>query len=261
MKAMRENEIVGNEMPTLRVDGSRARIRLRRPEKRNRVEPKDLEALVNFVQEIHANSSIRCVTIEATGPSWCSGYHLGALAARDKHKYGFNEGCDAIASIKVPTVAVIGGNIHGGGTDLAMACDMRIASSSIMLAMPAAKIGLQYYATGLQRFVERIGPSATKRIFLTGESIQADELLTMGYLTEILDQDMLEPRASEICQAISILAPNAVKMTKKAIDDLAGLNPDLDQIQSNHLASARSQDHLEAMKALREKRKPNFEGS
>jgi len=83
----------------------------------------------------------------------------------------------------------------------------------------------------------------------------------MGYLTEILDQDMLEPRASEICQAISILAPNAVKMTKKAIDDLAGLNPDLDQIQTNHLASARSQDHLEAMKALREKRNPNFEGS
>ena len=261
MKAMREIEIVGNEMPTLSVDGSRARIRLRRPEKRNRVQPEDIEALVNFVQEIHANSSIRCVTIEAAGPSWCSGYHLGALAARQKYKYGFNEGCDAIASIKVPTIAVIGGNIHGGGTDLAMACDMRIAAHSIMLAMPAAKIGLQYYASGLQRFVERIGPSATKRIFLTGESIQADELLTMGYLTEILDSEILEPRALELCEAISSLAPNAVKLTKKAIDDLAGLNPDLGLIQANHLASARSEDHLEAMKALREKRSPNFDES
>jgi enoyl-CoA hydratase/carnithine racemase len=130
-----------------------------------------------------------------------------------------------------------------------------------MLAMPAAKIGLQYYASGLQRFVERIGPSATKRIFLTGESIQADELLTMGYLTEILDSEILEPRALELCEAISRLAPNAVKLTKKAIDDLAGLNPDLGLIQSNHLASARSEDHLEAMKALREKRSPNFDES
>ncbi len=249
------------DVPSLEILQSRAQIVLRRPDKRNRLGPPDLEALMAHLAAVEADPSVRSLTIEAHGPSWCSGYHLGALAQGDRPKFGFGEVCDALAKVAIPTIAVINGNVHGGGTDLAMACDMRLATSHIALAMPAARIGLQYYATGLQRFVERIGPSATKRIFLTGETIGADELLAMGYLTEIIEPDRLNSRVVELCKAISELAPGAVKLTKQAINDLAGVHPDLDKIQANHVATTRSADHREAMKALTEGRSPRFGNS
>jgi enoyl-CoA hydratase len=252
--------------PTLTVRDGRACVRLHRPDKRNRIEPADLEALLDFSAAIAADESVRCVVIESEGPSWCSGYHLGALATGgppnpDAPRRGFGEACDALAGLAVPTIAVLGGSVHGGGTDLAMSCDFRVAADHIVLAMPAAKIGLQYYATGLQRFVERIGPTATKRIFLTAETISADELLRLGYLTDLVPAERLELRVDELCHAIGQLAPGAVRATKAAIDELAGLEPDLGKVQAGHLASLRSHDHREAMKALTEKRPPKFTGT
>ncbi|MED6304319.1 MAG: enoyl-CoA hydratase/isomerase family protein [Actinomycetota bacterium] len=246
------------DLPSLEILESRARVFLRRPEKRNRLGPTDLEAIMAHLGVVEADPSVRSLTIEADGPSWCSGYHLGALAEGQRARFGFGEVCDALAKVAVPTIAVIKGNVHGGGTDFALACDLRLASSGVVLAMPATRIGLQYYATGLERFVQRVGPSATKRIFLTGETIGTDELLNMGYLTEVVDAEELDSRVHELCGVISELAPDAVKLTKQAIDNLAGTDADLDKIQQNHVLTTRSADHREAMHAMREGRSPRF---
>ena len=245
-------------VPLLQVTQGRAQILLQRPEKRNRLEPADLEVLISHFDVIEKDTSIRIVTIEAKGPSWCSGYHLGALSQGERPKFGFGEVCDALMSLRPPTVAVLNGNVHGGGTDLAIACDLRVGTEGIVLGMPAARIGLQYYASGLQRFVERIGAAATKRIFLTAEVINAQELLRVGYLTEIVEQNELDSRLNELCNSVSELSPNAVALTKKAINSLAGSSPDLKQIEDDHVSSTRSDDHQEAMRAIREGRSPQF---
>ena len=245
-------------VPLLQVSRGRAQILLQRPEKRNRLEPSDLEVLIDHIDTIEKDRSVRIVTVEAKGPSWCSGYHLGALSQGERPKFGFGEVCDALMSLRPPTVAVLNGDVHGGGTDLAIACDLRIATRQIVLAMPATRIGLQYYASGLQRFVERIGAAATKRIFLTAEVIDAEELLRVGYLTEIVEQNELDARLDDLCESISALSPNAVSLTKKAIDMLAGSSPDLQQIEDNHVSTTRSTDHQEAMRAIREGRPPQF---
>ena len=207
---------------------------------------------------IEKNRSVRIVTIEAEGPSWCSGYHLGALSQGERPKFGFGEVCDALMSLRPPTVAVMNGNVHGGGTDLAIACDLRVATAGIVLGMPATRIGLQYYASGLQRFVERIGAAATKRIFLTAEVVDAQELLRIGYLTEIVEQKELDARINELCESIYELSPDAVALTKKAINSLAGDSPDLQQIEDDHVSTTRSADHHEAMQAIREGRPAQF---
>ena len=248
----------GGDVPRLEVSGRRARLVLQRPDKRNRLEPVDLKQIMRHLEEIDGDPSIRVVTLEAEGPSWCSGYHLGALAEGERPEFGFGDVCDALMAVSVPTIAVLGGGVYGGGTDLAMACDLRVGSGDIVLRMPAAQIGLQYYATGLQRFVQRIGAAATKRIFLTSEIISAEELLRVGYLTEVVDESQLDSRIAELCSAISELAPNAVKLTKLAIDNLSGISPDLEAAQDNHLASLRSADHREAMQAIKERRAPRF---
>tara|TARA_Y100001970_G_scaffold272911_1_gene370205 strand:- start:14672 stop:15460 length:789 start_codon:yes stop_codon:yes gene_type:complete len=246
------------DVPKLELTGHRARLVLQRPDKRNRLEPADLEQILGHLEAIESNPSIRIVTLEAQGPSWCSGYHLGALAEGERPKVDFGDVCDALADVNVPTIAVLSGNIHGGGTDLAVACDLRVGTEKIVLGMPATRIGIQYYASGIHRFVQRVGASATKRIFLTSETISAQELLRVGYLTEVVSESELDSRIEELCTTISELSPNAVKLTKLAIDNLAGTSPDLEAIQRGHLESLRSADHREAMQAIKEKRQPRF---
>jgi enoyl-CoA hydratase/carnithine racemase len=246
--------------PTLEVGGHVATVRLRRPDKRNRIEPADLVALRSHFEAVEADGRVRVLVVAAEGPSWCSGYHLGALADGERLDVSFDEVCDRLEALGVPTVAALGGHIHGGGTDLAIACDLRIAAAGVVLGMPAARIGLQYYASGLRRFVERIGPDATKRLFLTGETVGAEELLRVGYVHEIVEADRLTGRVAELCDAVASLAPLAVRSTKSAINGLARGGADLQAIQEGHLASLRSHDHREAMRALRDRRAPHFEG-
>src|SRR3954470_20896310 len=102
--------------------------------------------------------------------------------------------------------------------------------------MPAARIGLQYYASGLRRFVERIGADATRRLFLTGETIPAAELLRLGYLTQVVAAEQLGDRVDELCAAVCGLAPLAVRATKSAIGALSRGpdEADLAAIQSRH---------------------------
>ena len=247
-------------IPTLAIADGRATITLRRPQKRNRIEPADLVALEAHLIALAAEPAVAMVVLAAEGPSWCAGFHLGALADGERSPVSFSDVCTRLENFPVPTIAALGGNVHGGGTDLALSCDFRIGAAGIVLGMPAAKIGLQYYASGLRRFVERLGPDATKRLFLTAETIPAEELLRLGYLHEIVPTDNFADRIDSLCGAIGALAPLAVRHTKAAINALAGNAPDMASIEANAAATSRSADHREALIAMREKRKPVFQG-
>lgn len=248
-------------LPTLSLDGVRATITLQRPEKRNRIEPADLAALLALFKQIEAAPDVRVVVLRATGPSFCSGFHLGALAGGARPEVSFGEMCDRLAALPMPTVAHIEGNIHGGGTDLAISCDFRIAADDIHLLMPAARLGLQYYASGLARFVSRIGPGATKRFFLTALPQDAATLLRVGYLDEICARDELAAQVEMFVAAITKLGPEAVRRTKAAINALAAGEADLGPIEASARDSMRSAEHKEGLRALAEKRAPNFGAS
>ena len=247
-------------VPTLEVTGTRATIRLQRADKRNRIEPDDAARLVELCDEIDDDATVRVVVLASSGPSFCAGYHLGALAEGAKAEVGFGELCDRIATLRVPVVARIGGNIHGGGTDLAIACDIRIAAAGVHLLMPAAKLGIQYYASGLHRFVAELGPAATKRIFCTALPFEADELLRLGYFHEVVDPDDLDDRIDVVTDAIGELSPAAVAATKAAVNGLASGGMTLAEVEEGHRASLRTEDHREALRALKEKRPPRFTG-
>lgn len=247
--------------PTLEIVGNRATIRLQRPDKRNRIEPPDLVRLIELCDEIEADSNVRVAVLTSSGPSFCAGYHLGALAEGTKVDVGFGDLCDRIESLRVPVIARIGGNIHGGGTDLAISCDFRIAVEGIHLLMPAGRLGIQYYASGLRRFVDQIGPGATKRIFLTALPFDADELLRLDYLHEVVPEGRLDERVDEIASAIASLAPIAVASTKAAVNGLAAGTLSVEEAEATHRVSLRTNDHREALLALKDKRAPDFTGT
>lgn len=170
-------------VPTLQIDGHHATIELQRPDKRNRIEPDDLVELLELFDRIVAEPDVRVVVLKSSGPIFYAGFHLGALADGTRSPVSFGEMCDRLGLLPMPSIAQIEGGIHGGGTDLALSCDFRIAADDIELVMPAARLGLQYYASGLQRFVARIGPSASKRLFLTALPADAPLLLTSATST------------------------------------------------------------------------------
>lgn len=245
--------------PTLEIDQHRATIWLQRPDKRNRIEPADLVRIIELCDQIDADPNVRVVVLGSSGPSFCSGFHLGALAEGQKLEASFSDLCNRIEALRVPTIARVAGNIHGGGTDLAICCDFRVSTEDIHLLMPAAKLAIQYYGSGLRRFVNRIGPTATKRIFLTALPFEADELLRLGYLDEVHPTAELDARIDELSAAITALSPVAIAATKAAVDGLASGRMTEDEVEATHRACFASDDHREAMTALKEKRPPVFD--
>ncbi len=229
------------------ADG-RATVTLNRPAMHNRLDTSDLEALDGALREIDANPDVRVMVLTGNGRSFCSGYDLGSLAkgasggAPVAERFSFATLVDRVEAMRVPTIAALNGGVYGGGTDLGLACDLRIGVAHTRIMMPAGQIGLHYYASGIRRYVTRMTPGAAKRLFLLGETLEAEEMLRIGYLDEIVpDLDALHARVDVIAGLIAN-APSAevIQSMKRAINRIADANMDPAEADAASAASRRS---------------------
>lgn len=252
--------------PILTVTRGRAHLRLNRPREHNRIEPADLAALVDLFDRIDADTSVRTLVITGTGKSFSSGFHIGALAERKQEPStphdpdAFEKAVDRLEALRVPTIAALNGGVYGGATDLALACDFRLGVPGMRMFMPAARLGIVYYPSGLGRYVTRLGLAAAKKMFLTAEPIEADELLRVGYLDEIVPADQLATRAETLAATIAANAPLAIAATKRALNQVAAGKLDRDALRDARRQCATSADHREGLLAWAEKRTPVFHG-
>jgi enoyl-CoA hydratase len=253
--------------PILTVSEDRAVVRLNRPREHNRLEPIDLAVLQEIFARTDADASIRVLVLTGTGKSFSSGFHLGALADRLAGKGGESEDRDAfertvdrLEALRVPTIAALNGGVYGGATDLALACDFRIGVDGMRLLMPAARLGIVYYPSGIRRYVSRLGIAAAKRLFLTAEPIDAEEMLRIGYLDEIVVARDLMARTEALAVTLAANAPLAVAGLKRAINEAAAGALDLDALGTIRALCAASEDHAEGVRAWAEKRAPVFIG-
>ena len=166
-------------MPVLDIDGARATIRLNRPKHLNRLQPEDLDALVRLFDRIEADPALRVLVLTGTGRAFSSGYDLGSIAERTANAQEQTAGSafeivvNRLEDLALPTVCRLNGGVYGGATDLALACDFRIGVDTCEMFMPAARLGLHYYKSGIERYVSRLGVDNAKRLFLTAEKIGA----------------------------------------------------------------------------------------
>jgi enoyl-CoA hydratase/carnithine racemase len=250
--------------PLFELDGARATIRLNRPRHLNRLQPEDLDALLKLFDRIEADSTIRALVLTGTGRAFSAGYDLGSIAKRAANAQeqtagsAFEVVVNRLEDLAVPTICRINGGVYGGATDLALACDFRIGVDTCEMFMPAARLGLHYYKSGIGRYVSRLGLNNAKKLFLTAEKIGAAEMLRIGYLTAMVPTEALDQEVDRLAAVLAGNAPVAMRGMKRTINEFARGQLDEAAVDRRHRDSMRSAEITEGIKAFAEKRPPKF---
>ena len=246
--------------PELLIQGACASITLRRPEVANKLMPEDLIVLRRQLKEVNANPDVLVLTLQAVGKHFCSGYDIGEIANSQNEGSSFGEMVDAIENCRPVTIAAIQGGVFGGATDMALACDFRVGGSNSQMFMPAARLGLHFYLSGLERYVTRLGVDTAKRLFLSGEKLQAQAMKDCGFLTDLVAGPEISERVVQLQTTLAGMAPLALLGMKKHLNAIARGVHDKASIDAAVQATIESADLKEGGAAWREKREPQFTG-
>jgi enoyl-CoA hydratase len=251
--------------PLLERDGPRATIRLNRPRHLNRLQADDLDVLMDLFTKVEADAAIRVLVLTGTGRAFSAGYDLnsvaeGATSTVEQKSAGsaFEAVVNRLEDIGVPTICRLNGGVYGGSTDLALACDFRIGVDTCEMFMPAARLGLHYYKSGIARYMARLGFDNAKRLFLTADKIGAAEMLRIGYLTSVVPMEALDEEVDRLAGVLAGNAPIAMRGMKRTIHEIARGQLDEEAADRRHRDSMRGDEIKEGIKAFSEKRPPKF---
>jgi enoyl-CoA hydratase len=250
--------------PHLAVDGPRANIRLNRPRHLNRLQAEDLDTLLDLFDRIEGDPAIRVMVLTGAGRAFSAGYDLGSIAERAKNEQeqtagsAFEAVVDRLEDLGVPTICALNGGVYGSATDLALACDFRIGVDTAEMFMPAARLGLHYYTSGIRRYVSRLGVDNAKMLFLTAEKIDAAHMLRIGYLTSMVPVATLDAEVDRLARTLAGNAPMAVRGMKRTINEIARGQLYVVSADRRHSDSMRGSEIAEGIRAFAEKRPPRF---
>jgi enoyl-CoA hydratase/carnithine racemase len=249
------------------------RLTISNPQKRNALDHPILDAIAATLAE-HADpaGAIRCLVLSGAHGMFSAGYDIGEIPDAEFEEraerlvaHPFTEAIDALEAFPWPTLAALPGHTIGGGLELALACDMRVAADSIKLGMPPAKLGLVYSHTGLRRFIDAIGAARTRELFLLGNYIDAQTALAWGLVNRVVAELELEATALGLAGELAGNAPLSQLGNKRVIAALlaaeGGLAKDAEEEAIElRRASFASADMREGMRAFAQRRAPAWRG-
>jgi enoyl-CoA hydratase/carnithine racemase len=266
-------ELAGGKLLVDEPSPGVTRLTISNPEKRNALDHPILDAIGATLTELGApDSQARCVLVTGAHGMFSAGYDIGEIPDEEFEEraealvaHPFTEAIDALEAFPYPTLAALPGHTIGGGLELALACDMRVAKEGIKLGMPPAKLGLVYSHTGLRRFIDAIGAARTRELFLLGRYIDAPTGLAWGLVNRVVTEAELDPVSIELAAELGGNAPLSQTGNKRAISSLLDARGSLDADVEAELielrrASFASEDMREGMRAFAEKRPPRWQG-
>lgn len=252
----------------LNVQGGVATLVLSRPEVRNAFNDDVIAEFTQAFGALGAREDVRCVVLAAVGQAFCAGADLNWMRRMADYTHAENladaaqlaEMLRAIYECPKPTVARIQGDVYAGGMGLVAACDVAVSVDTAQYCLSEVKLGL-IPATISPYVIRAMGARAAHRYFLTAERFDAGEALRIGFIHEVVTADALDAKVAEITQALVNAGPEAVKLCKKLVQDVADqpITPALVQMTVEGIADVRvSPEGREGVQSFLQKRKPNW---
>lgn len=240
------------------------------PERRNAMTVDMWRAVPPLAAELAADAEVRVVVLRGAGErAFVSGADIsefertrtGARAARAYEELNV-AAFDAVARLGKPVLAMIHGFCIGGGVALALSADLRFAADDAELAIPAARLGLGYHATGLAALLHLVGPATAKELLFTARRFRADEALARGLVTEVVPKAHLEARVRAVAEQIAANAPLTIASAKRVLNELLRdpAERDVEAMRRSIVACFESEDYREGVRAFLDKRRPVFRG-
>jgi enoyl-CoA hydratase/carnithine racemase len=243
-----------------------ARLTISNPDRRGALDHEILDALAGHARTLEE----RCVVIRGSGQVFSAGYDIGNLGEQSFEEsaerlvaHPFNDAIEALEAYEYPVLAALNGHAIGGGLELALTCDIRVAARGIRLGMPPAKLGLIYSHTGLRRFIDVCGVANTAELFYVGRNIGAERAERMGLVNELVEPEELDEHVLDLAAEIAANAPLSLAGNKRAIRALRA-RPLPEEVERELVelreSCFRSEDFREGVRAFAEKRKPVWRG-
>jgi enoyl-CoA hydratase/carnithine racemase len=248
------------------VDGHVALCRLNRPEARNALSPEVMEELAAAVEGYDADPEIRCIVIAGSDEVFASGADIGALRERSFQdalvhpSAGFWK---RLAACRTPTIAAVSGWALGGGCELALVCDMIVASETAEFGQPEITLGIIPGGGGTQRLARVIGKQRAMELVLTGRRIEAGEAERLGFVNLVTRKKRWLDEALELAQRIATRPPIAARLAKQAVlaAEETPMSAGLETERRLYELAMATEDRIEGMDAFLEKRRPRFRGA
>jgi len=249
------------------IDDQVATVILNRPEKLNALNGQVREELIDVVGRLGADDRARVIVICGAGEkAFVAGADVNEFASRtaaEQREYALRPRIyEALAACPKPTIAAIHGYCMGGGVELALACDLRVADTTAQFSQAEIRLGLIPGGGGTQRLARLVGPGQALRLALTGDLIDAAEAHRIGLVEILVEEGGHRERAAELASRIARWSPVATRLVKQAVRAAseAPLSVGLELEKELFLAAFSSADGQEGISAFAEKRKPSFKG-
>lgn len=245
-----------------------ARLTISNPAKRGALDHAILDSFVTRLADLDA----RCVIVTGEDSTFSAGYDIGEIPdevfadeAERLVAHPFTEAIEALESYPYPVLAALNGHAIGGGLEVALACDLRMAASGIQLGMPPAKLGLVYSHTGIRKFIDAIGAPRTRELFLIGRNVDARTARRWGLVNMVVEPGQLAEEAVELAAEIATNAPLAQSGNKTVIREVLAAGEHMDPDTERALIELRrtcfgSEDFREGVRAFSAKRAPRWRG-
>lgn len=242
-----------------------ALIRLNRPQELNALNLQLMQELKESLQQLDQDDQVRVIIITGNEKAFAAGADIKEMAGKGAIEMlaidQFST-WDQIRKTKKPLIAAVSGFALGGGCELALTCDMIIASETATFGQPEIKIGVMPGAGGTQRLTRAIGKAAAMEMVLTGKFVDAEQALRWGMVNKVVPVEAYLAEAVKLAQSIAEMSPVGVKLAKEAVNRAYEvlLEEGLHFERKNFYLLFASEDQKEGMQAFVEKRKPHFKG-